>query len=123
MDIGRLGEAIAARFLIEQGCSILARNWRPQHPLRGELDIVAEHGSKVRIVEVKTRTGTSHGAPVEAVTFRKAAALRSLSAAWLAQSGTHVKELRIDVASVLIELDESRSRVLTAAIDYLEGIE
>ncbi|MEO5951015.1 MAG: YraN family protein, partial [Chloroflexia bacterium] len=36
---GEKGEERAAKYLIRQGCTILARNWQA-HP--GEIDIVAE---------------------------------------------------------------------------------
>lgn len=123
MDVGRIGENIAARYLLERGCTVLARNWRPKHPLRGELDIVAQHGHTIMFVEVKTRTGKSHGDPVEAVNYRKARALRVLSAAWLAESGIRAQEIRIDVAAISLKVGRKDSQVRGATVSYLEGVE
>lgn len=123
MDVGRIGESIAARYLVERGCTVLARNWRPKHPLRGELDIIARHGNTIMFVEVKTRTGNTHGDPVEAVNYRKARALRALSAAWLAESGIHAQEIRIDVAAINLTVGSGGSQVRGARVDYLEGVE
>ena len=52
-ELGRLGEQIAAEYLIKKGYTIRDSNWRWQ---RYELDIVCEHNGRIVIVEVKTRT-------------------------------------------------------------------
>ncbi len=51
--------------------------------------------------EVKTRSSTAFGAPVEAVTRTKQARLRVLAARWLEESPIAAREVRFDVASVL----------------------
>ncbi len=55
--------------------AILETNWTCKY---GEVDIVARDGATLVICEVKTRTGTSHGTGLEAVTGRKATRLRRL---------------------------------------------
>lgn len=50
-ETGRLGEQIAADFLIRKGYLILDRNYRKPW---GEIDIIAERDQIVRFVEVKT---------------------------------------------------------------------
>jgi putative endonuclease len=50
---------------------------------------------------VKTRTSAAFGSPLEAVTPRKCQRIRRLAAAWLAEAGGGVPELRFDVAAVL----------------------
>ncbi|MDR1816899.1 MAG: YraN family protein [Puniceicoccales bacterium] len=60
MKVGVAGEDAAAKFLREQGCKIIARNWRSG---RDEIDIVAKDGGTLVFVEVKTRgAGTTGGA-------------------------------------------------------------
>ena len=51
-ELGRQGEEIAVKYLLEQGYKILERNWRNQHK---EIDIIAMDGEELVIVEVKTR--------------------------------------------------------------------
>ena len=84
---GRCGEDLAATYLEDIGWKILERNWRPDHGLRGELDIIAlepaaahhEPGSasvadpaeawarpRLVIVEVKTRSSLRQGPPAAA---------------------------------------------------------
>jgi len=50
-EIGRLGESIAAQFLVKKGFTIIAKNYRKPW---GEIDIIAEKGGVVRFVEVKS---------------------------------------------------------------------
>lgn len=96
--LGRYGEQLAARHLAEQGMAILDRNWRCR---AGEIDIVARDGELLVICEVKTRRGTGFGAPLEAVTPRKAARLRRLAAAWLVEHRPLRADVRFDVVGVL----------------------
>ena len=52
--------------------------------------------------EVKARTSTAFGAPVEAVTRTKQVRLRHLAARWLEdEAPVRPREIRFDVASVL----------------------
>ncbi len=80
------------------GYAVVARNWRCR---QGELDLVARRGRVVVFCEVKTRSSTAFGAPVEAVTRTKQARLRVLAARWLEDSDVVAREIRFDVASVL----------------------
>jgi len=97
--LGRYGEDVAARHLVAAGMAILERNWRCD---LGEIDIVARSGDVLVFVEVKTRATTAFGSPAEAVTARKAARLRRLSARWLAEHRVCAAEVRIDVIGVVI---------------------
>ena len=97
--IGRYGERVAAAHLRDLGMTVLASNWTSRY---GEIDIVARDGSTLVICEVKTRTSTSHGTGLEAVTGRKAARLRRLAAHWLDVHQVQPEAVRIDVVSVLV---------------------
>ena len=63
-QLGDHGEDLAAAALKQQGYKILERNYVT--PL-GEIDLIARQGKVVVVVEVKTRRGSSFGAPQEAV--------------------------------------------------------
>ena len=121
---GRCGEDLAATYLEDIGWKILERNWRTDHGLRGELDIIAlepaaahhEPGSasvadpaeawarpRLVIVEVKTRSSLRQGPPAAAVDARKVARLRALAAAWASthETPSHAG-MRLDVVSILL---------------------
>ncbi len=78
--LGKEGEELAVRALKQAGLQILDRNWRCSE---GELDVVARHGSTLAVCEVKTRSGTAFGSPLDAVTPDKLVRVRRLAAAWL----------------------------------------
>ena len=97
--IGRHGEDIAARYLVDAGYVLVARNWRGA---RGELDIVAQDGDEIVVVEVKTRTGLGYGHPAEAITSDKLARLKRLAGQWLSEHTTRAASVRIDVLAVVL---------------------
>ena len=95
---GRYGEELAAQHLQNQGFVVLDRNWRCDV---GEIDIVARDGDTLVVCEVKTRSGSGFGSPLEAVTAVKAARLRRLAACWLRTHEVRPAEVRIDLVGVL----------------------
>jgi putative endonuclease len=97
--LGRFGETYAARHLVRQGLVLLDRNWRCE---AGEIDLVLRDGRVLVVCEVKTRSSTAFGSPLEGVTERKAARLRRLAARWLAEHRVHPDEVRIDLVGVLV---------------------
>lgn len=94
--VGRAGEEAAAQFLISQGYRILHRNLRFR---AGELDLVAEEDGTLVFVEVKTRSGSSHGTAAEAVTPRKQGQLIRLASIYLAGIREE-RPCRFDVVTV-----------------------
>ena len=98
--LGRYGERLAARHLVEQGMVLLDRNWRCDV---GEIDLVLREGRVLVICEVKTRTSTAFGHPLEAVSEAKADRLRDLSVRWVAEHGVRPDGVRIDLVGVLMQ--------------------
>jgi putative endonuclease len=97
-QLGRYGEAYAARYLVEHGMEVLDRNWRCA---AGEIDLVLRDGDVLVVCEVKTRSSEVFGSALEAVTERKAARLRRLAARWLADHRLRPHDVRIDLVGVL----------------------
>ena len=96
--LGKEGEQAAADYLAERGFRILDRNWRCA---AGEIDIVAVDRHSLVICEVKTRSGTGYGTPLEAVGRAKRTRLRRLAVAWLNAHGARFDQIRIDVIGLL----------------------
>lgn len=96
--VGRYGEEVAARTLVAAGLVVVERNWRCD---AGEIDIVARDGDVLVVCEVKTRTSTRFGSPLEAITPAKARRLRRLALRWVDARGVRPPEIRIDVVGVL----------------------
>jgi putative endonuclease len=92
--LGAEGEARAAHLLESKGYTILARNTRADGV---EIDLVARRADTLVFVEVKTRRSRAHGAPEEAVDWRKRRRLVRGAAAWLRASGPTARRVRFDV--------------------------
>jgi putative endonuclease len=97
-ELGRSGEDRAAAWYRARGYAVLERNWRCA---AGEIDLICARGRTLVVCEVKTRTSTSHGHPLEAVTPAKRQRLRRLAAAYLRTRPGPWVEIRFDVAAVL----------------------
>jgi len=67
-SLGRSAERRAERLLRRAGLRCLARNWRCRG---GELDLVMADGDTVVFVEVRRRSGSSHGNAAASVGPRK----------------------------------------------------
>lgn len=111
--LGRYGEDLAARHLVEAGMVLLDRNWRCE---QGELDLVLRDGRTLVVCEVKTRSSLTYGAPHEAVDATRLRRLRRLAAAWLDAHDLRVPDVRIDVVAVL------RPRRGPSVVDHVAGI-
>jgi len=98
--VGHAGEAAALAFLREQGMTILARDWRNK---LGQIDVVAEDGDTLVLVEVKARRGTGFGLPEEAVDGRKRQKLRTLLEMYRAASKRREQPCRIDVLGLILD--------------------
>jgi putative endonuclease len=65
---GKFGENIALKFLKSKGIKVIGRNVRTPF---GEIDIIGEEKGKIYFVEVKTRSNSKFGLPVEAINDKK----------------------------------------------------
>jgi putative endonuclease len=96
--LGNFGERLAAAHYRAHGYAVLQRNWRCEG---GEIDMVCARGTLLVICEVKARTGSAHGHPLEAVTLAKQRRLRKLATRYLHQQGNRWAEVRFDVVGIL----------------------
>ncbi|WP_328326259.1 YraN family protein [Kribbella sp. NBC_00382] len=111
--VGKYGEDLAARYLVENGFTILERNWRCG---QGEIDIVAREHRTLVVCEVKTRRGLGYGSPLESITYRKLSKLRQLVGHWLREHDVRPGEVRIDVVAVLLPYRGAPS------VDHVRGV-
>ncbi len=111
--LGRYGEDVAARHLVEQGLVVLERNWRCDE---GEIDLVLRDGATLVVCEVKTRTSLEVGTPHEAITDAKLARLQRLGERWATDRGVRPQGTRVDLVAVL------RPRRGPAVIDHVAGL-
>lgn len=104
---GEVGEGIACRHLESRGLVVLARNFRCR---AGEVDVVARDGDTTVFVEVKERTGVSHGQACDAVTLGKRRRIVRAARIYAAARGLSESPLRFDVVAI-DWTDDGRPRI------------
>lgn len=76
----------------------MERNYRTRY---GEIDLILRSGDTLVFVEVKLRRGREFGDPLEAVTPRKQATIRSIAEQYMAERDPELEDLRFDVVGIL----------------------
>ncbi len=98
-ELGKRGEDAAAKFLHRHGYDVVERNWTC---FAGEADIIARDGDTLVFVEVKTRRGTDHGFPGEAVGPAKRERYERIALAYATERGMDGALVRFDVVSIVV---------------------
>lgn len=110
--LGKYGEDLAANYLIDRGYKIIERNWRCSI---GEIDLIAEDKAQIVFIEVKTRSSTDFGHPLEAITAKKVLRMQRLVCAWCADKNKVGSSVRLDAISVLV-------RSGSVAVEHLKQV-
>lgn len=110
-EIGKIGESAVCEYLINQGYNILVRNYRIKG---GEIDIIAENGSYLAFVEVKTRKPDSLVTGYEAINKRKKSLIIKTAVDYCCKNPC-VLQPRFDVAQVIF------NGVRICSIDYIKN--
>lgn len=97
--LGRLGEDVAARYLVSRGYEIIARNWTCQ---AGEADIIARDDDILVFAEVKTRSSTEKGFPSEAVDSKKRGKYLKIAELFASRYDVEDLQVRFDVMSLVV---------------------
>ena len=98
---GRWGEKLSIRFLKKKRYKIIGQRVRVGK--RDEIDIIAEHGSVLVFVEVKTRKNENYGRPFSAVDKAKRKHLSRAAIAYLKHKKPEPEFIRFDVVEVIGE--------------------
>lgn len=94
-DVGKWGEQLAYEYLVARGYAILERNWRMGHL---ETDIIAQKGTRIIFIEVKTRTNPSDD-PLKAIDQKRIRHMISSARGYFRSH--HVKlEYQFDVIAI-----------------------
>ena len=109
---GNRGEQFAVEFLVSQGFQIIERNFRIRG---GEIDIIAIDpttvsefggGEKTLVfIEVKTRSSSDFGEPLEAIGYHKLRALIKATQFYKMKYPRLPDLMRIDAVSVIVNDD------------------
>jgi putative endonuclease len=103
-QIGKQGEELAEKFLLQSGYKIVAKNYRAPY---GEIDIIAQdEETNLVFIEVKTRTSRKYGVAQDAVNHNKSTRIKALARKYL-QENFKWEELcwRIDIVEIYLDGD------------------
>ena len=78
--VGKEGEEIAAKFLLDKGHEILERNY---HTRFGEIDLVTSKNNVLIFVEVKLKHGDNFGTPEEMIGTSKLSQVQRMAEFYL----------------------------------------
>ncbi len=115
ISTGKVGEDLAADYLIHHGCQIIARNYRKR---LGEIDIIARDGEYLVFVEVKTRRGARYGSPFDAVNWRKQQQISKVALAYMIQYNLMDTAVRFDVVGVYLSDAAPKVEQIQNAFEY-----
>lgn len=104
IDIGKYGEDLAKDFLIKKGFKILETNFH--YSKMAEIDIIALKDNIIHFVEVKTRTSSFFGAPIEAIDKKK---INSIYHAGLFYIQKNKKYTKFQIDGIGILLDKNKN--------------
>lgn len=111
--IGKLGEELAIKYLIDQGYKIIEKNFECKI---GEIDIIAKDKNEIVFIEVKSRKVLVYGEPVDAVdTIKKKHIYRTAQYFLLIHNALEVFT-RIDVIEVYMMNGKYRINHIKKAI-------
>jgi putative endonuclease len=96
-ELGKKGEELAIAFLKKTGYKILEKNYRY---LKAEVDIIAQKGGVLAVVEVKTRSSNYFGDPQDFVNPKKIKLLLSAIDYYVIKKDLEV-EVRFDIIAII----------------------
>lgn len=98
--IGKYGEDVVCRYLINNNYKVIERNFRCKH---GEIDIIAKDKNILVFIEVKTRSNLNYGTPAEAVDYKKINHIYKSANIYLKMQKLDNIMIRFDVIEVYIQ--------------------
>ena len=99
---GKKGEIIATNYLKKEGYKILENNYKNKI---GEIDIIAKDKNFIVFVEVKTRTSSMLGDPLEAIDEQKQFKIRQVATMYLMKTKQLESLIRFDAIAILGDED------------------
>ena len=110
--IGTEKEQLAGAYLLKNGNQIIEYNFRCR---QGEIDIIAKDGEYLVFCEVKYRSGTKAGTPMEAVDYKKQRIISRCALVYITKKRLGEIPCRFDVVSVT----DQEIHILKNAFDYV----
>ncbi len=112
-EIGKIGENLAANFLIRRGLRLVCSNFkvpigrnRRGVAVSGEIDLIALDDNIICFIEVKTRSSDKFAAPLAAVDLRKQRQITRTARIYRKIFGLQNSKFRYDVVSIVLQKEK-----------------
>lgn len=115
--LGKMGEEMAAKYLIENGFQIIEANYSTKF---GEIDLIATKKEILRFIEVKLKKGDLFGTPEEMIGSNKLGRVQRMAEFYLLENPDMAKVYQtysIDAICIVVNQDEQIER-----LNYYENI-
>ncbi len=113
-QLGKAGEQEAVNHLLQKGYTILERNYRFN---KAEVDIIAQKGDILAIIEVKTRSTTDFGNPQDFVKPKQIQHLVKAVNEYITENNLDV-EVRFDIIAIVKDKNSFKIEHLEDAFYY-----
>jgi len=110
-ELGKKGEDLAVDFLLKNNYNILARNYIYQ---KAEVDILAQKGETLAVVEVKTRTSSNFGDPQQFLKPKQIQRIIKAVDEFINTNNMNV-EVRFDIIAIVMNSKETTLKHLENA--------
>jgi putative endonuclease len=107
LEIARLGENLARKYLRDNGYRIIEQNYKSRY---AEIDLVAEDKGILVFVEVRTRTDEQFGRPEETINRNKINKLIRNAQGYMLRKRLN-QRYRIDAVCVVLGEDKKPARI------------
>ena len=97
--IGKFGEKIAEKYLLENKYKILEKNYRCKY---GEIDIIAKKKKDLIFIEVKTRTNMMYGDGINSIDWNKQKHIYKTAEYYLYGKNLKNIDIRIDAIEIFL---------------------
>jgi len=112
-DVGKKGEKIAIEYLKKHGYKIITTNYLSKV---GEIDIIAQEKETLTFIEVKYRSNTNYGTPLESINYRKILHI-CRTAQWYLNEHNWNKDVRFDVIEIIEQNGEYKIELIRNAFE------
>ena len=115
LEFGKMGEQLAATYLTDKGYTIIEHNYRRGHL---EIDLIAQDGDELVIVEVKSRAYYTILQPEDAVDHKKRLALIRLANEYV-KTHNRNENVRFDIISIVSNANGTEIKHLKNAYNVM----
>lgn len=105
---GSTGERLAAKYLVEQGYTIIETNFATRW---AEIDIIAKKAETIYFFEVKTRRTLKYGHPYAAVSPRKIYKIQQTGLLYVKRHNLTYRALAVGVVGILMNAAQRQTTI------------